>query len=64
MLRISVTRQLPPRSRRLTPDELHRVFGGGISAECDSKTCSTVQVIAVTATRVPNQKCVFTSYVA
>jgi len=28
MLRISVSHPLPPRPRRLTPDEVSRVFGG------------------------------------
>ena len=63
MLRISVTRQLPPRSRRLTPDELHRVFGGGISAECDSRTCSNA-CDCCDGYACTNQKCVFTSYMA
>ena len=63
MLRISVTRLLPPRSRRLTPDELHRVFGGGVSAACDSKTCSTFKDCC-DGYACTNQKCEFTSYVA
>lgn len=57
MLRISVTRPLPPRPRRMIHEELQRVFGGYV-ATCDGNCatyCDCCDGYACT-----NQKCVFT----
>jgi hypothetical protein len=61
MLRISVTRALPPRSRRLAPEELQRVFGGS-GASCDGSCQSYKDCCDGYACN--NNKCEFTSYMA
>jgi len=62
MLRISVSHSLPLRSRRLTPNEVQHVFGGG-TAGCDNKTCGSYKDCC-DGYACNNQKCEFTSYLA